>query len=132
MKCPSCRPFALFSYCLPCTLLLHFAVRGTWPSQADLTNVPTEFDTLLDYQRIMSQLVLKETLAGVQQELTSKKSQRNVVCITGEVRPFPSLCFMFCYTSMAHSRRLLQPLDNRGSVSNFPLFVSAALRRENS
>lgn len=56
--------------------------------------IPTEFDTLLDYQKIMSQLVLKEALAGVQQDLTSNKSRRKLVSFKGEVRRPRRCCWL--------------------------------------
>lgn len=48
--------------------------------------MPTEFATLLDYQEIMSQLVLKETLAGVQQDLERSKARGQLVRVKGKVR----------------------------------------------
>lgn len=59
--------------------------------QAELTSVPTEFGSLLEYQKVMSQLLLKETLSGLQQELGSRKSGRKFVHINGQVSLiFPS------------------------------------------
>ncbi|CAM9712680.1 unnamed protein product, partial [Scytosiphon promiscuus] len=52
--------------------------------QANLSVVPTEFASLLDYQKMMCELVLKETLAGRQQELTSKKYRRNDLIVKGQ------------------------------------------------
>lgn len=54
--------------------------------QANLVPVPTEFASLLDYQKTMSQLVLKEAVAGLQQESATKMTQRNVLMVRGEVR----------------------------------------------
>lgn len=54
--------------------------------------VPTEFASLLDYQKTMSQLVLKEAVAGLQQESAAKMSQNKVLMVRGEVRL--TLCCM--------------------------------------
>ncbi|CAM9405462.1 unnamed protein product [Ectocarpus sp. 6 AP-2014] len=51
---------------------------------ANLVPVPTEFASLLDYQKTMSQLVLKEAVAGLQQE-SATKSRGNVLMVRGEV-----------------------------------------------
>ena len=47
---------------------------------------PTEFAALLDYQKIMSQLVIKETLAGLQQDLADSKARGKLLTVRGEVR----------------------------------------------
>lgn len=52
--------------------------------QSDLAAVPTEFESLLEYQMIMSQLVLKEALAGIQKDLDMKQS-RGAPAVVGEV-----------------------------------------------
>ncbi|CAM9265858.1 unnamed protein product [Ectocarpus sp. 4 AP-2014] len=52
---------------------------------ANLVPVPTEFASLLDYQKTMSQLVLKEAVAGLQQESATKMSRGNVLMVRGEV-----------------------------------------------
>ncbi|CAM9188007.1 unnamed protein product [Ectocarpus fasciculatus] len=52
---------------------------------ANLVPVPTEFASLLDYQKTMCQLVLKEAVAGLQQESATKMTQRNVSMVRGEV-----------------------------------------------
>lgn len=54
--------------------------------QAELPVVPTEFAGLLVYQKTMSQLVLKETLAGLQQELDGSKARGRFLSVKGEVR----------------------------------------------
>ncbi|CAN0438690.1 unnamed protein product, partial [Ectocarpus sp. 12 AP-2014] len=52
---------------------------------ANLVPVPTEFASLLDYQKTMSQLVLKEAVAGLQQESATKMSRGNLLMVRGEV-----------------------------------------------
>lgn len=61
-------------------------------AKAEVIAVPTEFDTLLDYQKVLSRLVLKETLAGLQQGLGNKDSQ-STVPVAGSV----SMFFVFCF-----------------------------------
>lgn len=53
------------------------------PPQADLTAVPTEFESLLEYQRILSQLVMKEAVAAMQKDVGMRRSKPLVM---GEVR----------------------------------------------
>lgn len=68
----------------------HFAVCAT---KAEVIAVPTEFDTLLDYQKVLSRLVLKETLAGLQQSLGSKDSH-STVQVAGNVSFFSVFVFL--------------------------------------
>lgn len=53
--------------------------------QVNLTALSTEFANLLEYQRVMSQLVFTEILASLQQELDTNKDRRNVLYFGGKV-----------------------------------------------
>ena len=48
--------------------------------------VPTKFESLLEYQRIMSQLVLVEASASLQHALEGQNGS-NIMGVEGEVRP---------------------------------------------
>lgn len=50
-----------------------------------MTPVPTEFESLLEFQRILSQLVLKEALGGLRDALAFKESWKSRL-VEGEVR----------------------------------------------
>ncbi|CAM9143154.1 unnamed protein product, partial [Laminaria digitata] len=51
---------------------------------AELTCVPTEFESLLEYQRILSQLVMKEAVAAMQKDVGMRRS-RGKAPVLGEV-----------------------------------------------